>query len=232
MLKTHKSFNLCGLLSSPLSPPNTVRRHLPEFDVVQPALQPLWSGHSSVLIMALEIFSTLKVFSLIKIKSFENPPAPSCPLSLGSTSPPNTTMYESSPLTYEKKEFVLKISIIRPDIMYFWIQTKQSCEFSLLVCSQRYKHFLERVVLYLLRASIVLTSNQKRICHPFLGQQSPQAEKACLHNSMPPDWLHPFQQSSPSSQFLYFHTSKRIHYIKITKPISLYVLYTMFLIVY
>ena len=92
--------------------------------------------------------------------------------------------------------------------MYFWIQTKQSCEFSLLVCSQRYKHFLERVVLYLLRASIVLTSNQKRICHPFLGRQSPQAEKACLHNSMPPDWLHPFQQSSPSSQFLYFHTPK------------------------
>ena len=93
----------------------------------------------------------------------------------------------------------------------FWIQSKANLEFFLPLYPQRHKHFLERVVLHLLRDSIVLTSNHKRICHPFLGQQSPRAEKAFLHNPMPPNWLHLSQLSSLTSQFLYFHTSKMLH---------------------
>ena len=111
ILQIHKSFVLIGLLSSPRSPPNIkmVFSLLSE----HPLLQPLGRGHpdsgpvfpqSSSLNVVI-----FKVSSLIKIKSFENPPAPSWPLLLSVTSPPKIAMKFPFPGTWNEHDSIYLI---------------------------------------------------------------------------------------------------------------------------
>ena len=98
-MQTHKSFNLTGFWSSPVSPPK-ITSWLDPFPFEVPELQPLGMGHAILAPFSAVIVFISNVSSFIKYKSFENPPAPSWPRSLGSTSPPNITTKSCFPPTY------------------------------------------------------------------------------------------------------------------------------------